>query len=230
MNQIPSNLPTNNPSDFSFQVMPKTGVPVSGSGQPNTPPPPTPPHSDRHDDPGLPVEPSPMRNKLAYVIIGLVVLVVLGVLAYFFLGADKKQNSDSSQEPVTKLPKLWMTQYFSKDVCDNPVLCGDDADPDADGLKNYDEFKSGTSPVNPDFDVDGLADGDEVNIYKTEATLKYTDRRETVALNDWTDGYQIKNGYDPLTPGVKFTDLRKKQIEDDTMAFTQHEPTITTLK
>lgn len=74
-----------------------------------------------------------------------------------------------------------------------------------------------------------LADGDELNIYKTEPTLKYTDRRDIVSKNDWFDGYQVKNKFDPLTPGIAFTEARNEQISQAIAAMGLHEPSISYL-
>ncbi|MEJ0021144.1 MAG: hypothetical protein WDN47_01005 [Candidatus Doudnabacteria bacterium] len=242
----PANLPVE-PSDLSFQVMPQEGrfdpavqppvpapvrssiapspLPSRPASVPSVPPPP------EYGSPNLmpeESEPSFFRSKWIYIVVGIVVLIVLGLLAYFLLGA-KKTAAPVVTAVTTKLPKVWLNQYFNKEVCDNQTVCGDDADPDNDGLSNYNEFVAGTNPVTADSDSDGLADGDEVNIYKTEPTLKYTDRRDIVAQNDWTDGFQINSGYDPLTPGLKFTDVRNQQIASDTAKYSLHEPTITTL-
>jgi plastocyanin len=48
--------------------------------------------------------------------------------------------------------------------------------------------------------------------------------------NDFNDGNKVLNGYDPLTPGIKMTEARKKQIADDTTKYGLHEPTVTTFK
>ena len=145
------------------------------------------------------------------------------------LGIKKTPEAPALPVSNTKLPKVWLMQYFSSEICNDQNTCGDEADPDHDGLTNYNEFKANTMPTSPDTDSDGLADGDEINIYKTDPTLQYTDPREIVSENDWTDGFQIKGGYDPLTPGLKFTDSRKQQIEADTLKFPLHEPTISSL-
>ena len=48
-------------------------------------------------------------------------------------------------------------------------------DSDADNLPDELEAQYGSDPLNPDFDGDGLADGDEVNTYGTDPTANDTD-------------------------------------------------------
>ena len=173
-----------------------------------------------------PADQSPLKSKAAYIIVGLIVLVVLGALVYFMIGGKKQEEA-----PAQQLPKAWLLKYFNMEVCDDVARCGDEADPDNDGLTNYEEFKkSGTSLTNADSDGDGLADGDEVNVYNTESMDKYTDKRPFVIENNLTDGHQVKNGYDPLTPGLKFTETRLSKIEEAIDQYGLHEPTITTIK
>ena len=65
------------------------------------------------------------------------------------------------------------------------------ADPDHDGLGNYDEYQAGSCPTNSDSDGDGLTDGLEVHLFGTDpayvlnATLPY----ET--------GFEVTNGFIP---------------------------------
>lgn len=229
----PNNLPNNEPSDLSYQVMPQEGQRYEPS------PAPVPSPLSAKTGPVKPnlmpteEETSIWRNKWIYIIGGAVVLLILGGLIYFLVGA-KKSSTPAPVATTTKLPKVWLQQYFAQNLdtsgnCNDQTICGDTADPDSDGLNNYDEFKAGTNPTNPDTGGSGIADGDAVHIYHTDPTLKYNDRRDIVAQNNWTDGYQIRNGYDPLTPGLKFSDERKTQIATDTSTYALHEPTITTL-
>ena len=219
-------VPPQKPGDVTFNVMPQEGksfaesVPAGRSVPQSAPPPsgPLSPNLEPHD--------GGSGRKWIYIIVGIVVLFAAGGLAYYMLGTKTEEPVVAG--PVSALSKEWMSKYFNKEVCDDQVNCGDKADPDNDGLTNVLEFKANTNPLNPDTDVDGLADGDEVRIYKTEPTLKYTDRREIVAQNNWTDGFQIKGGFDPLTPGIKFTSTRLQQIADATTAFHLHEPSIST--
>lgn len=189
------------------------------------------PHPLQPPQTGIPphhLDVPPPRSLNKRLIIGgaAVLLVILAVLAYFMFA--QKDNAEPVKQ--SKLPKIWLNQHFGSETCADEAVCGDEADPDADGLSNYNEFKEGTNPKKADTDQDGLADGDEVNIYKTDPGLKYTDRREIAVIKDFNDGKDIADNYDPLTPGFKMTQTRLKQIEESAKTFGLHEPTITTLK
>ncbi|MBI4363314.1 MAG: hypothetical protein HY545_00495 [Candidatus Doudnabacteria bacterium] len=160
------------------------------------------------------------RKWLIYIIAGLVILAAAGGVVYYIW--SQKANNDRPAETVSKLPKIWLVKYFNVEACDNQEVCGDDADFDKDGLTNYEEFKAGTDLVKSDTDGDELADGDELNIYKTDPTDKFTDKRTIAQELNYTDGHQIKNGYDPLTPGLKLTETRIQQIADDTAKYGLH--------
>jgi len=49
-------------------------------------------------------------------------------------------------------------------------------DSDADGLTNFQEFDLGTDPLSPDSDGDGINDGDEINLYYTNALNADSDK------------------------------------------------------
>lgn len=170
------------------------------------------------------------HSKSTYIVIGLLVLAALGATAYFLLWPSAN-NSPSSplEQSASRLPKVFLQQYFSVDICVNEATCGEKADPDNDGLDNYSEFVEQTEPMKSDSDDDGLADGDEVNIYLTDPANKFTDNRPVAAQSGYTDGSQIRNEYDPITPGLRMTDARKQQIQVAIAEHGLHEPTKTTL-
>lgn len=171
---------------------------------------------------------SVLKNKYVYLVVGVLVVLALAAGYYYFFYA--KKPSTPNETVLSKLPKTWLVQFFMSETCSDQNVCGDNADSDKDGLTNYEEFKAGTNPTIADTDTDGLADGDEVKIFKTDPTLKYTDRRETVAQNDWTDGKQLLSGYDPLTPGLKLTTVRIEQMKSDISAKQLHQPSSVTLE
>src|SRR4051812_24491865 len=140
MDQPNPNTPSpHDPNDLSFNVMPQSGGKnFSSPSAPSFKAPSAPP------SPSMTPPPSSHSSKWAYYVIGLVVLLALGGVAYYMLGTKK---TDETPQAVTKLPKQWLSQYFNAEVCEDQATCGDDADPETDGLKNYDEFKAGTNPL-----------------------------------------------------------------------------------
>lgn len=65
-------------------------------------------------------------------------------------------------------------------------------DSDNDGLINLQEYLNGGDPFNPDSDNDGVNDGDEFFIYRTNLNEADSD-------NDGiSDGYEVNNGLNPL--------------------------------
>jgi plastocyanin len=168
------------------------------------------------------------HNSSTYIIISVLILAALGALAYFLLW-QPSDNSSPNQENASRLPRVFLQQYFGSEQCVEESRCGEDADPDSDGLGNHAEFLERTDPTKPDSDDDGLADGDELNIYLTDPREKFSDGRAVSEQNGYTDGSQVRNEYDPITPGLKMTDVRKQQIQNSIAQHGLHEPTKTTL-
>lgn len=74
-------------------------------------------------------------------------------------------------------------------------ILGEQIDTDKDGLNDTREEQLGTGMNNPDSDADGLSDGDEVLLWKTNPLNPDTDG------DGYVDGEEVRNGYNPLGPG-----------------------------
>ena len=66
----------------------------------------------------------------------------------------------------------------------NPLAMDGAADADLDGLTNLREYQHGTNPKLADTDIDGLRDGEEVDVYGTNP-LDGTDTDQDGMSNDW---------------------------------------------
>ena len=75
------------------------------------------------------------------------------------------------------------------------ILFGEAVDSDKDGLDDVREKELGTDAYNADTDSDGLSDGDEVIIWKTNPLNPDTDG------DSYKDGQEVRNGYNPLGAG-----------------------------
>jgi len=183
-----------------------------------------------------------LKKYKLYIIIGLGVLV-LGAGIYFLvtkIGSNSyqpesllvKQPANQPQKPQTQspqtagqsdftTPQAWRDHYFTG--CTDVKICGDSADPDHDGLTNAQEYKLGTDPNNPDSDQDGLADGDEVNIFGTDPLNSHTAKNPK-----YSDGDFIKGGYDMAT-AKKMITAQISALSAKMAQFGLHQPTVTTL-
>ena len=70
-----------------------------------------------------------------------------------------------------------------------------ETDRDADNYPDASEASAGLDPANPDTDADGMADGDEINIYGTDPTVFDTDGD---GLGDGEE--EFATGTDPTNP------------------------------
>ena len=75
------------------------------------------------------------------------------------------------------------------------VECSTVPDTDDDGLNDYVESQLRTDPANADTDADGLTDGAEVNLHKTNPLVADTDKGSV------NDGVEVARGTDPLKAG-----------------------------
>ncbi len=171
--------------------------------------------------------------RLKYGIIAGVVLILL-IAGYFIFNHFQNKNAlpnDLNAElmgglnPGSKslISDEWREKYFNAKTCSNQENCGDAADPDHDGLANIQEYNSLTDPNNPDSDGDGLADGDEKNIFNYDPRNAVTSGMDK--YNDTTEA-RAKWSAKEKRP---YTDTELKQIAANVGKFGFHTPTITTL-
>ena len=185
-----------------------------------------------------------LLKKYKIYAIGVLALLIGGPLVYFLvqkLGASAypqenflvshtststpaASNSNNVAEPdgVTTSPD-WQKKYFGNEICQDVNICGDNADPDHDGLTNLEEFKLGTDPNNPDSDGDGLADGDEVHVFLTNPLDAHTAKDPKYSDSDYVIG-----AYD-VTSGQKMSGDQIKAVSGLMQKYGLHQPTLKTL-
>lgn len=183
-------------------------------------------------------------KKYIFIVLG---VIILGVVAYFAVGKLGGNNYQVDNllvvQPATSTlksltnkpasgaatttaasfttPKEWRDKYFP--ACTDVKICGDDADPDQDGLTNAQEFKLGTDPNNSDSDQDGLADGDEVNVFGTDPLNSHTAKDPKYSDSDF-----IKGGFNVIT-NKKMSAAEIAVISGKMKQKGLHQPSITTL-
>ncbi len=179
------------------------------------------------------------RYKLYFLLGG--AAIVLVPLIYFgmnFLGSVGTETEDllvqpkvkpststektpSEEQPLFTTSQEWRDQYFSS--CTDESLCGDSADPEHDGLTNSEEFKLNTDPNNPDSDQDGLADGDEVNVFLSNPLSQHSSGDP-----GYNDGEYFLGAYD-LGTGKKMTSSQILVLSAKMKNLGLHQPTVKTL-
>lgn len=134
-----------------------------------------------------------MRNAL-YVVAPLLFLSLLG--AGCSLGKPGNRAPESGQETAgngagTTVATTTVVSTATIDF-DRRLKSQYTKDRDLDGLLDADETKAGTNPENPDSDADGILDGGEITITKTDPLKADTDG------DGMKDGAEILRGRDPL--------------------------------
>lgn len=162
----------------------------------------------------------------------LIALVITGLLWYQSHKRTEQQtnntpgNNTQNQTPAdpdVTTPADWLARFFGSDTCTVKTQCGDSADPDRDGFSNKEEYDAGTDPNNPDSDNDGVADGDEVHIFKSDPLISRTFRE-----GQYLDADFIKGGYSIAT-NTPYTDEQLTEIKAKIKELGLHQPTLTTL-
>ncbi len=160
-------------------------------------------------------EPTTSRGIIMIIII-LVVIVILGGGGWFIYANIIKSNDTSdfgnvpsTQNPPAEQPGLISdtaldsndsnsTGELTNKVIDDNLLFGKPVDQDNDELDDLREGQIGTNPIHWDTDGDGLSDGEEVIIWKTDPLSPDTDK------DGYDDGAEVKAGYSPTGPGRLF--------------------------
>jgi len=108
------------------------------------------------------------------------------------------------------LPDSWEMANFGT------LAYGPNDDPDNDGLTNHQEFQLGTNPNNSDTDGDGLKDGVEYYITKTDPLNPDTDGNGTQDGNEDSDGDGIPDRLDncPFVANLNQLDIDGDGVGD----------------
>jgi hypothetical protein len=124
----------------------------------------------------------------------------------------------------------YLNKYFAnnlsedKTTCKDVNVCGSNIDQDKDGLNNLLEYNYQTDPTQPDTDLDGIADGDEINIYSSNPKEKDSDGDKVEDLKE------VITCTDPalrtLSP-FKINKEKRVQIENNARQFKIQSTTIT---
>jgi hypothetical protein len=165
---------------------------------------------------------------------GVIVLGAITILGYMLLNRTEEPVPIQNQEPTGQEPETpqqlegvtttleWQKRYFGTEVCSLITVCGDEADPDRDGLNNLDEFDKKTDPNNPDSNGGGLSDGDKVHIFNLDPLKTKTKDGE------YSDADYVKYGYD-ITTDQPYTPERLEEIKAKIKQLGLHQPTIDTI-
>jgi hypothetical protein len=172
-----------------------------------------------------------LGRKSVWIPLLIAVLAIAGIVAWLVMGSLEKKAPETAnnipveeqKDPDVTTPGDWLARFFGSDTCTTLTTCGDSADPDRDGLTNKNEYEKGTDPNNPDGDSDGIADGDEVNIFGSDPLLSRTYR-----AGDFNDADFVKGGYDFVTD-IKYTPEQLAIVKNKVRELGLHQPTLTTI-
>ncbi len=160
---------------------------------------------------GYPAKEPVIGRIILFVLTGLVIVgLAIGgwwVYSRFFKKAPATtptQTEQTTPAPTTPEPTTPVvttpapteaTSGISNEIKNDTVLFGESVDTDRDSLPDTQEQQLGTSASIADTDKDGLSDGEEVLVWKTNPLNPDTDG------DGYVDGDEVRNGYNPLGPG-----------------------------
>lgn len=175
-----------------------------------TPPPLT--SSQVYTPPALPEQQSvsydvkkPILGKIITIIVVLCIiggLIFAGWWVYNTYFVTPSENTSKNLNPTTtdtnispSTNETVVTPTTSNSENNNEILFGEQTDSDKDNLDDRREQELLTDSTKADTDDDGLNDGDEVLIWKTNPLKPDTDD------DGYKDGEEVRNGYNPLGGG-----------------------------
>lgn len=177
--------------------------------------------------------PSGVSKRTIWIITGSLVMLTLVVVVVWFVFFNKPKESPPAvvapkEQAAPETPEVttsseWLLKFFDSETCTEIGRCGDESDPDRDGLKNKVEFERSTDPNNSDSDMDGIADGDEVNVFGSEPL-----QTQTYKGVPFNDADFVKGGYN-FTNDVRYSPEELADIKSKIREFGLHQPTITTI-
>ncbi|MEK7481375.1 MAG: hypothetical protein AAB633_01350 [Patescibacteria group bacterium] len=171
---------SSSPADLTgHPIMDKPTAVESGRLQPTSSPPP-PPSLPPAQLAGPVLAPA-QSHKAKWIILGVVLLALLGVLGVWVYTLNRPSDAGDAAPAVTVTPE--------------PVP---DGDADKDGLMDSRERELGTDKNNPDSDNDGLTDNEEATLWNTDPLINDTDK------DGFLDGEEVDNGYNPNGAGKLF--------------------------
>ncbi|OGE79301.1 MAG: hypothetical protein A2751_04900 [Candidatus Doudnabacteria bacterium RIFCSPHIGHO2_01_FULL_46_14] len=149
-------------------------------------------------------------RKMFAVFAGLIAVAALGLAGYYAYGKWIAVPADLAQKPVLNIEDKSRAQ---------------NTDTDSDGLTDDQEKTANTDPQKQDSDGDGLADGDELNVYSSDPMLFDSDS------DKYDDGAEVAGGYSPTANSAAKADVAERQKWlKKSVEFGLHEPTPATLK
>lgn len=178
------------------------------------------------------------KKTVLQIIIVVLVLLILGGGGYYAYSkfSGKKSNAslpaaalpgggdaNNSGNSQSQIPSSWMQKYFGAVICSDQNVCGDNADPDHDGLTNLEEYKLGTDPNNADSSGSGIADGDKVHVFNLNPLSNHT-----AGNPNYTDAQDLQEKYNSSQHRAFVAD-DLKQIAANIKQYGLHQPTTTTL-
>jgi hypothetical protein len=156
-----------------------------------------------------------LRNLL-YLTIAAAILLAIAIGGYIFIAGIMKKNQTIEKNLIDQTPvdqeaqmesnietdNNYQAEEPSNEADQNNIISSNEEaselDSDQDGLLDSEERSLGTDIDSIDSDGDGLFDREEVHVYKTNPLIDDTDK------DGYSDGEEVKNGYNPIGTGKLF--------------------------